>query len=508
MGKAIIGEKHNDAFIGCVEEGRVANIEFERRALVNALRHAAELYCIAAASKMPLTALLEGLSAERDAFAMGLAEAWAIEPVSTLVSRAEVKDIKRRIESGETALADFIDREERGIADLLLDMSAEAVDEILCEEIAASTSAARKALLDHMLTFRASTEREPKSDRGFSLEWMKPAAPEARKPPAHIFQLWYGTNREPVMRAGKLAGFSNDRSDGTFVGQCDVTIPETHKIGSTGSRWWQRIGRGDDRLLVNDLRDQTEGAFWDSVRHRIKENAEPGDAIVFIHGYRVSFEDAAIRAAQIGADLALGGVMAFFSWPSRARVLAYTADEASVEASEAQIRQFLVDFAEKSEARAVHVIAHSMGNRGLLRSVATLAAKAAAQSRKPFGQIILAAPDVDAGLFRNDAAAYPIVSDRTTIYVSEGDLAVRASRLLHAANRIGFAPPIAILPDIDTVNVTGVDLTLLGHGYVGECRPVLQDMHELLSRGTEPRERAMLRERADTAGGRYWEIAA
>ena len=118
------------------------------------------------------------------------------------------------------------------------------------------------------------------------------------------------------------------------------------------------------------------------MRQRISENATAGDALVFLHGYRVSFEDAAIQAAQIGADLALGGATAFFSWPSRGRLFGYTADEASIEASEVQITQFLVDFAERSEARSVHVIAHSMGNRGLLRAVQRIAANAATQAAK------------------------------------------------------------------------------------------------------------------------------
>jgi Alpha/beta hydrolase of unknown function (DUF900) len=42
----------------------------------------------------------------------------------------------------------------------------------------------------------------------------------------------------------------------------------------------------------------------------------------------VSFEGAAIRAAQLGVDLQVP-LTAFFSWPSRATVVGYTADEAS-----------------------------------------------------------------------------------------------------------------------------------------------------------------------------------
>jgi esterase/lipase superfamily enzyme len=485
----------------------VSEYDVERRALVNALQHAGEIYAVASATKTDLQSLLQQLQTGRFGLADELATAWAINRVDELATTAERDDVKRRIACAIEALAELVEREERGLFELFEDMPVGAIDERIGERLAASVIEAIQAVLDRILQLKVSIERSQRGRRDFNFNRPQPAESD-RKPTAHIFRLWYGTNREPIMRGGKLIGFSPERCDQTRLGQCDVTIPETHKIGSTGSSWWQRIGRGDDRLVLNAIRGQDETAFWNSVCLGIGEAADPGDAVVFIHGYRVSFEDAAIRAAQIGADLALGGAMAFFSWPSRGRLLGYTADEATIEASEPQITKFLVDFAEKSGARAVHVIAHSMGNRGLLRAVQQIASRAAAQTAKPLGQIVLAAPDVDTGTFRALAAAYPLVSARTTLYVSEADLAVRSSRLLHGADRIGYVPPIAIVEGIDTINVTGVDLTLLGHGYVGECRSVLQDMYELLARGTTPAARAMLREKTDAAGARYWEVAA
>ena len=59
--------------------------------------------------------------------------------------------------------------------------------------------------------------------------------------------------------------------------------------------------------------------------------------------------------------------MAFYSWPSLGTTLGYTADEATIEASEPFITEFLSRFAAESGARRIHIIAHSMGNRGLLR---------------------------------------------------------------------------------------------------------------------------------------------
>jgi esterase/lipase superfamily enzyme len=57
-----------------------------------------------------------------------------------------------------------------------------------------------------------------------------------------------------------------------------------------------------------------------------------------------------------------------------------------------------------------------------------IAAKAQPRTSKPFGQIFLAAADVDADVSRQLSAAYAEVASRTTLYVSKRVRAVDASR--------------------------------------------------------------------------------
>jgi len=486
---------------------RVTEYLVERRALVNTLQHAGQIHALVTEFQTYLQLLARELAAARLGIAEALAAEWQLELIGDIVTEAERDDVKRRGESRVEELGFLMLTEERKISEVLEDLPRDAIDPDRRANLLASAEEGAREIFQHVITLRASAERDHDIELGFTLSRKTITPDPPPKPPAHIFKLWFGTDRFPIMRGSKLAGFSSDRAEQVHFGSCEVTIPKTHKVGSIGSRWWYRIGRRDDQLRLATLARLEADAFWAEVSEQLSAAAEPGDAVVFIHGFNVSFEEAALRAAQIGADLALGGAMAFFSWPSRGRLLGYSADEATIEASEPHITQFLIDFAERSGARAVHLIAHSMGNRGLLRAVTRISANAAARTSKPFGQIILAAPDVDSGMFRGLAAAYPVVAARTTLYVSQGDLAVRASRLLHGADRIGFAPPIAIVEGIDTVNVTGVDLSLLGHGYVGENRSVLQDMYDLLARGTEPAKRAMVRALTDTDGRQYWEIA-
>jgi esterase/lipase superfamily enzyme len=321
--------------------------------------------------------------------------------------------------------------------------------------------------------------------------------------------VWFGTNRRPNDSESLQLGFSKFRDTKIHYGYCRVFIPKSHKIGSTGSSWWQRFRSGtDDRLKLIELKGMVADDYWSTISSRLaKLEIGERDAVIFVHGYNVSFDNAAVHAAQIGFDLSVKGAMAFFSWPSQGAVKGYSADEATIEASEPFIAEFIEDFVARSGAEKVHIIAHSMGNRGVLRAIDRIANKAQRHTGVLIGEIILAAADVDADTFRDLSGAYGRVSRRTTLYVSSRDLAIEASRWLHDFARAGLLPPIMIVPGIDTINVTNVDLTTLGHGYVADARGVLEDMHELLVHDTPPDRRFALRQGETDVGERYWIIS-
>jgi esterase/lipase superfamily enzyme len=325
-----------------------------------------------------------------------------------------------------------------------------------------------------------------------------------------LYPLWFGTNRKLVDAGDASKGFSGERDTELHYGTCRVAVPRSHKIGSVGSAWWRRLLTAEDdrlRLDWSALRLLAAEAFWADLSRALAErDAGQRMGLVVIHGYNVSFEAAALRAAQIGFDLQVPGATAFFSWPSRARLAGYTADEATIEASEKHIAQFLLEFTRRSGAEEVHVIAHSMGNRGLLRAMQKIVTEVGEVTRVPFGQIVLAAPDVDQEVFADLSAAYRKLARRTTLYVSAKDRAVASSQLLHDAPRVGFTPPVTVVPGIDTVEVTNVDVSLLGHGYFAEARDLLHDIHNLLIDDAPPAHRMGLRP-ASTADGRgYWVI--
>jgi esterase/lipase superfamily enzyme len=323
------------------------------------------------------------------------------------------------------------------------------------------------------------------------------------------YTVWFGTNRKPNDSESLRLGFSKSRDTKIHYGYCRVFIPKSHKIGSTGSSWWRRLrSESDDRLKLIEIKRIVADDYWSAISSRLaKLEISERDAVIFVHGYNVSFKNAALRAAQIGFDLSVKGAMAFFSWPSQGALKSYSADEATIEASEPFIAEFIEDFVARSGAEKVHIIAHSMGNRGVLRAIDRITNKAQRHKGVLIGQIILAAADVDADTFRGLCSAYGRVSRRTTLYVSSRDRAIEASRWLHDFARAGLLPPIMVVPGIDTINVTNVDLTTLGHGYVAGARAVLEDMHELLVHDAPPARRFALRQGKTDAGERYWIIS-
>ncbi len=324
-----------------------------------------------------------------------------------------------------------------------------------------------------------------------------------------LCKLFYGTNREPNDANDHSKGYGNRRARELYTGTCTVSIPKTHKKGQIKGSLWQKLIQWDasygDLELKETLHLQ-EGEFWDRINELFAPLvSEEKQALIFIHGYNTSFEEASIRAAQLAVDLAHPGITAFFSWPSKGKLLGYLSDEASIQYSEEYIADFLTKFAKHTEVERIHIIAHSMGNRGLLEAINII------HRRSPeiaFGQIILAAPDVDADVFHQKAEAYTLVSEQTTLYISSKDKAVHASEWIHSYSRAGFTPPVSVVNTIDTIKVEqDVDLLQLGHGYFAEHKGLLEDMSKLMSTNlhAEYRDKLSTEITKDTSQ-RYWKL--
>lgn len=326
---------------------------------------------------------------------------------------------------------------------------------------------------------------------------------------SYVYPVWYCTNRKPIYKNKQLVDFSGKRGHENQYGLCRVFVPKSHVIGSMGSPLWKQmvnIISGHERdapLKLQSLEALSQNIYWKQIRDFFAEQTENDQsALVYIHGYNISFKEATIRAAQIGVDLSLP-LTGYFSWPSQGNISNYLADEASVEASERYLTEFLTGFANKSGAKQIHLLVHSMGNRALLRSIQTIIDKI--ELKIPFGQIFLAAPDVDRDVFLELSTIYGDISERTTLYVSKKDQALYTSDFLHKYTRAGYLPPVTIVEGIDTVDASKIDFSFLGHGYYASARDLLKDMHDLLVNNSSPNKRFALEE-VKISEGNYWKF--
>jgi esterase/lipase superfamily enzyme len=323
--------------------------------------------------------------------------------------------------------------------------------------------------------------------------------------------VFYATDRSTTSAATEQPCFSGDRctDEKLRYGTCNVSIPEGHKMGKIESpRFWKfEFSRNPKKhVAILSCKSLSQKAFF----HRISERAGQAhlrEAFVFVHGYNTSFEDAVLRTGQLAYDLQFAGAPILFSWPSRAHVRAYSADEATIDWSRHHFRDFLEKLATKSELDVIHVVAHSMGNRIAMRALETQRGKRQSRKKPALHEVILTAPDIDSGEFLQLAAEIQAFANRVTLYASSRDKALMASHTVHDAPRAGESGKnIIVAKGIDTVDATSADTSFMAHGYFSSRRSVLSDIYYVM-RGAPPAGRHGLRQQSHP-NGHYWEMRA
>lgn len=231
----------------------------------------------------------------------------------------------------------------------------------------------------------------------------------------------------------------------------------------------------------------------------------PEDALIFVHGYNVEFEDALKRTAQIAFDLDYNGVLLAFTWPSSAKLLGYGYDRESARISVNYLIEFLDALAREMPGTRLHVVAHSMGNLVVLSALEKIALRGAADRKLSLGEVILAHPDVDQERFRQLARAAKDLGVRMTLYTSRDDRAMWISRLLSGKDRPGGEP--IVVPSVDTIDITGLGARLWSSNHtVYAANPIVfGDMARLIASGERPPDRrTRYFEQVPTQDGAYW----
>ncbi|BAO74626.1 alpha/beta hydrolase [Winogradskyella sp. PG-2] len=306
--------------------------------------------------------------------------------------------------------------------------------------------------------------------------------------------VYFGTDRNHTNSKDLNEVFGPKRSKLSY-GVVEVSIPHDHRIGEIESPSIWKFEFSEDpskHVMLQEIALLEKQKFFKKLAKDI-QSSKKKSTFLFVHGYNTSFSEAAKRTAQISYDLKFDGKAVFYSWPSQGSTFRYGKDEENIEWSQINIKRFLEDYLSKSKAKEIYLVAHSMGNRGLTNAIVDIM-EDKPELRSKIKEIILAAPDIDADVFKNDIAPKMVSKTKKpiTLYVSSDDLALKASKLLHGNARAGDAgEKMVILNGIETIDATGIDTSFLSHSYFADTNSIISDIFDIIQSG----QRALKRKR-------------
>lgn len=215
----------------------------------------------------------------------------------------------------------------------------------------------------------------------------------------------------------KKQNFINQRSEQLSYGDLNITLAQNKEKFT---------------LAFSALHTENQLSLIEKI------NNSSGDVVIFIHGFNDSLEESMASLAHLKFDSIKNNFIPLsFSWASESSLLKYNVDETNVLYSMEFLRKFLIHLHNKIKNKNIHIVAHSMGNRLLLLTLKELAIMHP-KHKFHFKNIILIAPDIDKEVFYRNIYKYILkISDKTTIYFSQKDKALKASQLIHKYPRLG-----------------------------------------------------------------------
>jgi esterase/lipase superfamily enzyme len=325
-------------------------------------------------------------------------------------------------------------------------------------------------------------------------------------------KVFYATDRKPLAKSNPSGfAFGVERSDpGRLTwGTCVVSLPKNRKIGSLPGVGVSTRQENPHRHVVLMRLDHLPKDIFVKTLQTSVSAARKKELLVFVHGFNVTFENAARRTAQLAVDLEFEGVPVFYSWPAQGELsrAKYRMDQKNALWTIPRLESFLMELADRSGATAIHLIAHSMGSDALTQALGRISLKN--PGRLPmFTDVILTAPDIDRANFLDLAAEFKTASRRFTLYASSRDKALQYANQVNRFPRAGdIGAGIVFVPGVETIDVSSVDESVVGHFYYASNQPVIVDMKALVNEGKTAGHRSSLESR-ESGGNTYWRLKA
>ena len=318
---------------------------------------------------------------------------------------------------------------------------------------------------------------------------------------------YYATNRKASGNGAAAKFYGSDRASSLQYGRAVVTIPSTHTPGNLELPSLWKLERSADpskHFVLKAVLPLTKDAARTEMAEKLAGMASHA-LLVFVHGYYTSFADAALRTAQLAHDLQFPGMAFFYSWPSAGKALAYWQDEETSQLSNDAFEQLLGELSQLPVSD-IYIVAHSMGNRVVASALRSRVEKKA--ETKHIRALLLAAPDINADLFRETIAPKlaAMHGTQTTIYAASSDLALKASKIVHGFKRVGeTVGGVFTYPGLDTIDASSVAIMTrdFGHAYLMDSATVLKDIQEIVAQKAA-KQRGLAE--VGTSPNQYWQL--
>jgi len=347
------------------------------------------------------------------------------------------------------------------------------------------------------------------------------------RPPETIY---YATNRAPSQE-GELA-YSSKRGGILRFGAADITLgdgefsweeakrisllknrTDKYPLQVKGVTEYGVLGSSLNRFVAKDFNpvgvELTGKEFARNIDRQLAQSGRK-DIFVYVHGYKVDFDNPILVTAELWHFLGYEGAFVAYSWPATPRTLAYLSDLETAELSSYQFRAFLQFLAEKTNVERIHIIGYSAGTRVVDKALfqMTLLNRHATKEelkRLKLGHVMLIGSDMDGAIFGANIreGMLDIVED-LSVYVSDSDSAVAVAGWLFDWGRLGqvnrkMAGSVKTFlgnnPKLHVIDVTDAAAADAGngHGYFRESPWVSSDILMSLMYDLSPGDRGLTR---------------
>src|SRR5262245_50925280 len=220
--------------------------------------------------------------------------------------------------------------------------------------------------------------------------------------------------------------------------------------------------------------------------------AQGRDILVFIHGFRSTFEEAVLDAAHLSDGISFRGDTMVFSWPSKAGLFDYSFDRESAMWSRDAFERVLESVMLSPTRSRLHLVAHSMGTMLTLEALRQLNARYGDAAADKIGAVVFASPDIDIDVFTSSIERLGPLAPKITLVTATNDRALALSgKLAGGITRVGAAEKA----QLERLGLKVVDATA-SWGIINHAQFL-----------TNPAVRQVVRRAIEENGRRAWDLA-